>query len=125
MLSQTDAIATVAVSNLDAARKFYEDKLGLAPGPSEEKMVLSYRTGNSLLLVYQSEFAGTNQATCVTWAVDDVGDTVRELQNKGVTFERYDFPGISYEGDVHVMGKRKNAWCKDPDGNILSIVNRD
>jgi hypothetical protein len=48
---------------------------------------------------------------------------VDKLKAKGVKFERYDFPGVTHEGDVHVMGKRKNAWFIDPDGNILSIVN--
>lgn len=47
----------------------------------------------------------------------------RELKDKGVAFEHYDFPGMVLEGDVHVMGELKAAWFKDPDGNILAIMN--
>lgn len=124
MLGNTDALATVAVKDLTAAAAFYEGKVGLKKLESEEKEVLLYQSGNTRLLVYQSQFAGTNKATAATWAVDDVDGQVRELRNKGIVFEHYDFPGVTREGDVHVSGKRRNAWFKDPDGNILSIVNK-
>jgi catechol 2,3-dioxygenase-like lactoylglutathione lyase family enzyme len=124
MLGTTDAIPTIPVKNLDVARKFYEDTLGLERGPTAEPSVLTFKSGNSHILVYVSQYAGTNQATAVTWAVDDVDGTVRDLKEKGVTFERYDMPNTKHEGDVHVFGKLRNAWAKDPDGNILSIVNK-
>ena len=124
MLGEADAMATLAVRNLDAANAFYEGKLGLKRLESEESVVLTYKSGNSVILVYQSQYAGTNQATAATWAVDDVDAVVRDLKAKGLTFERYDMPNVKHEGDVHVFGKRRNAWLKDPDGNILSIVNR-
>ncbi len=112
------------MKNLSAARDFYENKLGLEKGPSDESMVAVYKSGNSTILVYESQFAGTNQATAATGAVDDVDGEVRELKTMGVTFERYEMPDITHEGDVHVFGTRRNAWMKDPDGNILSIVNK-
>jgi hypothetical protein len=49
---------------------------------------------------------------------------VRDLHGKGVTFEHYDFPGMKLEGDVHVMGGRRTAWFKDPDGNVLAIASK-
>jgi catechol 2,3-dioxygenase-like lactoylglutathione lyase family enzyme len=122
MLGDRDATATVAVKDVAAARKFYEEKLGLKPLPSQEKDVLSYKAGSSTLLVYQSRYAGTNQATAVTWDVGDVDGTVRALKGKGVAFEHYDLPGTTREGDVHVAGKTRVAWFKDPDGNIHSLV---
>jgi extradiol dioxygenase family protein len=124
MLRNTEAIATLAVKNLKAAAAFYEDKVGLERGPGNESQVITYKSGSSKLLVYESQYAGTNKATAVTWAVDDVAGVVDRLKAKGVKFERYDFPGVRHEGDVHVMGDRKNAWLMDPDGNILSIVNK-
>ena len=124
MLGTTDAFATIAVKDLSAAASFYEGKVGLKKLASEEKEVLVYQSGSSRLLVYRSQFAGTNQATAATWAVDDVDAEVGELKSKGVAFEHYDFPGGTRDGDVHVSGKRRNAWFKDPDGNILSIVNK-
>jgi predicted enzyme related to lactoylglutathione lyase len=124
MLGAADAAATLAVKDLAAAAEFYERKVGLKKLPSEEKQVLLFQSGNSRILVYQSNYAGTNKATAATWAVDDVDGEVRELKSRGVAFERYNFPGVTLEGDVHVFGKRRNAWFKDPDGNILSVVNR-
>jgi len=124
MLGTSDAFATVAVKDLKRAAAFYEGKVGLEKQPSSEQMVLVYGSGASKLLVYQSQFAGTNQATTVTWVVDDVDAEVRELKGKGVTFERYDFPDVKLEGDVHVSGNRRSAWFKDPDGNILAIASK-
>jgi catechol 2,3-dioxygenase-like lactoylglutathione lyase family enzyme len=124
MLGDTDAIATLPVKDLTAASEFYEGKLGLKRVQSEEASVLNYKSGNSMILVYESQYAGTNQGTAATWAVEDVDALVRDLKSKGVTFERYEMPNVKHEGDVHVFGKRRNAWAKDPDGNILSIVNR-
>jgi catechol 2,3-dioxygenase-like lactoylglutathione lyase family enzyme len=122
VLGDTDAIATIAVKNVEAARKFYEGTLGLKPAPSQEKGVLGYRSGSSNVLVYQSQYAGSNKATAVTWAVDDLEAAIRELKAKGVRFEHYDLPGTTRTGDVHGAGRTKAAWFKDPDGNILALV---
>lgn len=124
MLGTTEIFATIAVKDLTIAAKFYEGKVGLKKLNSEEKEVLVYQSGGSRILVYQSQFAGTNKATAATWAVDDVDGEVRDLKSKGVGFEQYDFPGVTRDGEVHVFGKRRNAWFKDPDGNILSITSR-
>jgi len=122
MLADKDAVATIAVKDLKAAKKFYGDTLGLKPTPVPEPEVLNYKSGNSTVLVYKSQFAGTNKATAVTWIVDDVEGTVRDLKAKGISFEHYDFPGMTRKGDVHIAGKSKAAWFKDPDGNILAVV---
>src|SRR4051812_25089907 len=103
MLGAEDAVATVAVRDIAAAGSFYEKTLGLKKLDSGEKSVLIFQTGSSKLQVYQSQFAGTNQATAVTWPADDVGAVARDLKSRGVTFERYDFPNAVHEGDVHVM----------------------
>ena len=124
MLGSKDAIATVAVRNLDAARKFYEGKLGLTAKGDEEPGTVTYKTGRTSLFVYESQFAGTNKATAVTWPVGDALDgIVRDLKAKGVPFEHYDLPGTTREGDVHRAGGVRVAWFKDPDGNIHSVVN--
>jgi catechol 2,3-dioxygenase-like lactoylglutathione lyase family enzyme len=124
MLGSKDAIATVAVRNLDAARKFYEGKLGLAAKGDQEPGTVTYGAGRTSLFVYESQFAGTNKATAVTWPVGDALDgVVRDLKGKGVSFEHYDLPETTREGDIHVAGKVRVAWFKDPDGNIHSVVN--
>jgi catechol 2,3-dioxygenase-like lactoylglutathione lyase family enzyme len=122
MLGSVDAVATVAVKDLERARAFYVDKLGLAEKHRMGDHVLTLGSGRSELLVYVSAYAGTNRATAVTWTVPDVAGLTRALRAKGVAFEHYDLPGLTREGDVHVGGGVKNAWCKDPDGNILSFV---
>jgi catechol 2,3-dioxygenase-like lactoylglutathione lyase family enzyme len=124
MLGGQDAIATIAVKDIKVASRFYEGTLGLKGVPSEEGGVLSYTSGNSSVLVYESQYAGTNKATAVTWVVENVAGVVQAMKAKGVAFEHYDLPGMTREGDVHVAGTMKAAWFKDPDGNILAIVSR-
>ncbi|MDB5460398.1 MAG: glyoxalase [Caulobacteraceae bacterium] len=125
MLADMDAQATVPVKDLARARTFYEQVLGLTPvGGDAMRGVQGYRSGASTLVVYESQFAGTNQATAVTWSLGGQFDAVmRELKAKGVTFERYDLPGIRMDGDVHVAAGSRVAWFKDPDGNIINIGN--
>ena len=123
MLGDKNAAVTIAVKDTKSAKKFYESTLGLKPEATREAGVLSYRSGNSTVLVYESKYAGTNKATAATWVVDDVEGVVRDLKGKGIAFEHYDFPDVKRQGDVHVMGQTKAAWFKDPDGNILSVVN--
>jgi len=124
MLGDRDAAATLAVSDLDRARAFYEGTLGLTPAMENPGTVL-YRSGGSIVLVYPSAYAGTNQATAASWAVGDDFDAIVDgLRGKGVAFERYDdLPDTTREGDVHLMGEFKSAWFKDPDGNILNLTN--
>jgi catechol 2,3-dioxygenase-like lactoylglutathione lyase family enzyme len=123
MLSDNDAIAMIAVKDVKAAAKFYEGTLGLSKLSSEGEEVNTYRSGNSKLNVYKSQYAGTNKATAVVWNVgDEIDSVVATLKSKGVAFERYDLPGLTLQGDVYAGGDMKVAWFKDPDGNILSIV---
>jgi catechol 2,3-dioxygenase-like lactoylglutathione lyase family enzyme len=123
MLGDNEAVATVAVKDLNAARRFYEGKLGLKRSGDDNPEFSAYQSGSSSLLVYRSQYAGTNQATSVTWMVGDkVEDIVRTLKAKGVAFEKYDLPETTRAGDVHVTGSQKAAWFKDPDGNIHAIV---
>lgn len=122
MLGTRNAVANLAVKDLDRARDFYTGTLGLKQVGSEADELLILKSGDSVLNVYRSEFAGTNEATAVTWEVDDIDAEIKALRDKGVAFEHYDMPGLELEGDVHVGDGMKIAWFKDPDGNILNIV---
>ena len=122
MLADKDAMATVAVKDLAAAKAFYEGKLRLKKGSTDEAGVVTYQSGQSTLVVYQSEFAGTNKATAATFVANDVDALVQTLKSRGVTFEHYDLPQMTRQGDVHVAGSMRAAWFKDPDGNIFSLV---
>jgi catechol 2,3-dioxygenase-like lactoylglutathione lyase family enzyme len=124
VLGTHEPTATIAVKDLERARHFYEEQLGLKPRHMQGNEGVLYNAGRSGLLVYKSTFAGTNKATAATWTVDEVDDVVRELKRKGVRFERYDFPNCRHEGEVHVMDELRVAWFKDPEGNIHSLVNQ-
>ena len=125
MLGDKDAAANIAVKNLETAKKFYEDTLGLTQTDAEGQEVIVFKSGNSTVNVYRSQYAGTNQATAVTWMVgEDIEGVVQQLKVKGIIFEHYDMPGVTREGDVHIAGDMNVAWFKDPDGNILNIASR-
>jgi catechol 2,3-dioxygenase-like lactoylglutathione lyase family enzyme len=122
MLGKADATPMIAVKDLDRARRFYEETLGLKEVDDfGEGFMLE--SGDTRLSVYRSEFAGTNKATALTFDVDDIEKQVGELKQKGIFFERYDLPGLEPRDDLYVgEGGFKTAWFKDPDGNILSLV---
>ena len=121
MLGSKDAVANVAVKNLDVAANFYRDTLGLKPVHREGTDLVVFQSGHSSINVYRSQYAGTNKAPAVTWTVDNIEDEVNALKTKGVTF---DLPGLTLKGDVHVGDDMKVAWFKDPDGNILNVVGK-
>lgn len=124
MLANKPAMATIPVKNFAAAKAFYEN-LGFQPvGPQDMGNVATYGSGNSTMLVYESEYAGTNKATTATWSAGrDFDAVMKALYAAGIRFEHYDIPGGRREGDVHLFGDFKAAWFKDPDGNIHSVVN--
>ena len=122
MLGTRAAVANIAVKDLDRAKDFYTDTLGLKQVAIEDNEVLVLESGDSQVNVYRSDFAGTNKATAVSWEVDDIDAEVKTLRDKGVAFEHYDMPGLTLEGDVHVGDGMKVAWFKDPDGNILNLI---
>jgi extradiol dioxygenase family protein len=122
MLAAKDAMATVAVKDLTAAKKFYGGTLGLKQNGLDTPEAVTYRSGNSTIVVYRSQFAATNKATSATWSVgDELEAIVQTLKKAGVTFEHYDFPGLDLKGDIHIGGGFRAAWFKDPEGNILHI----
>lgn len=124
MLANKDAIATIAVSDLAAAEKFYEEKLGFKRAGPQEPGTHTYQSGRSTFMVYQSQYAGTNKATAATWIVDDAEVLAQELAARGVSFEHYDFPQTTWKGGVHFYKNLKQVWFKDPDGNILAVISQ-
>ena len=123
MLGDKDAIATVAVKDLGKARKFYEGVLGLRVADAQGTEAITFKSGTASVIVYRSEFAGTNKATAINWSLGkDIDKVVQGLRERGVKFEHYDLPGLSQKGDVHAFGEFKAAWFKDPDGNILALM---
>jgi catechol 2,3-dioxygenase-like lactoylglutathione lyase family enzyme len=121
MLGKADATPMIPVKDIARAREFYEQKLGLKT-KDEWGEGVTMESGDTLINVYRSEFAGTNKATALTFDVDDAEREVSELKEKGIFFEHYDLPGLERMGDLYVAEGMKTAWFKDPDGNILSLI---
>ena len=122
MLGKADATPMIAVTDLDRARRFYEETLGLKT-KDEWGEGFTLESGDTLVNIYKSEFAGTNKATALNFDVDDIEEEVGALKEKGVFFEQYNMPGLEQRGDLYVgEGGFKTAWFKDPDGNILSLI---
>ena len=98
MLGKADATPMIAVKDIDRARKFYADTLGLKAKESMGGEMLEVKSGETTFEVYRSEFAGTNKATALNFEVDDIDQKVRALKDKGVKFEHYDVEGLQPEG---------------------------
>jgi catechol 2,3-dioxygenase-like lactoylglutathione lyase family enzyme len=121
ILGLAEAMPTIAVRKIDTARRFYEDVLDLEVVHHDSESA-TYKSGRSTILVYESQFAGTNKATAMTWVVGkELDQIVAALKARGVAFEHYDLPDTTRQGDIHVSGNIRIAWFKDPDGNIVAL----
>ena len=121
MLKDKSSSAIVAVSDMARSKKFYLETLGLPlADDSMGDSVLSFRAGDTELVVYKSDFAGTNKAYAVVWG-NEIETIVQALKSKSVRFEHYE--GMERDGDIHTAGDFKAVWFKDPDGNILHLNN--
>jgi catechol 2,3-dioxygenase-like lactoylglutathione lyase family enzyme len=123
-LSECRVEATMAVSDLDRARRFYEQQLGLVPGEQEDEAVRYACGQGTRIFVYVSpENAGRSTATLAGWFVDDLDQIMDELASSGVVFEQYDQPGLKTdERGVFDGGPFRAAWIKDPDGNTMALT---
>lgn len=127
MLSELTPMATLATTDLERSRKFYEGMLGLSEMPESADADMpggvAYKCGSGAIFVYESEYAGTNKATAVTFqATDEQFDKeVDRLRHKGIDFMTFEFEGMEWDGDVAVMEGMRAVWFADPDGNILNI----
>lgn len=117
--------AAIAVSDMNRARDFYEGKLEFAAAGDDPDGGRTYECGEQTTLhVFPSPAgAGATGATVAGWTVDDLEHVVDELTANGVTFERYyDEQILTNDKGIAVFGDSKSAWFKDPDGNVLALV---
>jgi len=122
MLGNAKMFATLSASDLGRAKAWYAEKLDLKP-VEEREQALWYETGSTRWLLYQSSFAGTNQATSAGFQVEDVEATVAEMRGRGVEFQEYDFPDFkTVDGVATTPDGAKAAWFTDSEGNIVSIA---
>ena len=119
----TRAVAVMLpVEDVDRAKKYYVEKLGLDyTGTNGEGSAMFQLGGGAVLMLLPRPGGARSDATAMSWAVDDVGAEVRELEERGVVFEDYDFPDLKTVDHVATMEGEQAAWFVDPDGNVLCV----
>jgi catechol 2,3-dioxygenase-like lactoylglutathione lyase family enzyme len=129
MLEDSGVAARLPAQDLERARAFYAEKLGLEP--SEERPGgLLYRCARGEFALFQSDGAPSGSHTQMAWEVDDIEATVAQLKARGVVFEEYNQPGLTtIDGLAEIpdnypskggVGERA-AWFNDSEGNLLAI----
>jgi len=121
MLRDSIITTMLPVIDLNRARDFYENKLGLKPLGSKPDGKFEYACGDARLALFPREGGTKAEHTAVSFQVDDIGSAIADLKGRGVVFEDYDLPGFRTVGHVCVLGAEKAAWFKDTEGNILCI----
>lgn len=125
MLKDSAIIAVLPAKDINRAKDFYRDKLGMEPSGSMEEDSLLYTCGKGTgFLVYQTDNAGSAKNTQMGWEVDNLAREMEELRGRGVVFEDYDQPGLKTENGVVETSWGRGAWFLDSEGNILSITQR-
>ena len=125
MLGNTRAFSGFSVDDLDAAKRFYGDTLGLRVTENDAGLTL-HVGGDRPILVYPKDDHQPATFTILNFPVDDVEGTVAALTERGVEFERYE--GTEIETDEQGIfrgGGPLIAWFKDPAGNVLSVIKAD
>jgi catechol 2,3-dioxygenase-like lactoylglutathione lyase family enzyme len=129
MLAKSEVATRLPAQDLDRARSFYADKLGLTP-TEERPGGLRYQCGHSSFVVFESAGAPSGSHTQMGFEVDDIEAAVAELRIRGVVFEEYNLPGLkTVNGIAEVAGNypsrggigEKGAWFRDSEGNLLGI----
>ncbi|KRE71599.1 VOC family protein [Arthrobacter sp. Soil762] len=125
MLKDLEIMAVLPAKDIDRAKEFYRDKLGLEPADSVDNDNLMFRCGKGTgFLVYKTDNAGTAKNTQMGWETENIEREMEELRSRGVVFEEYDFPGLKTENGVATNEWGKGAWFLDSEGNILNISQR-
>jgi catechol 2,3-dioxygenase-like lactoylglutathione lyase family enzyme len=122
MLSDSRTHTTLPSADLARARPFYEGVLGLVPEFAAPGGVMYTTGGGTHFLVFPSGGRASGAHTQIGFAVADIGAAVAELKARGITFETYAFDGFDPAGSIATNGDIRAAWFKDPDGNLLSVV---
>ena len=129
MLKDGRVATRLPAQDLDRARRFYSEKLGLEP-TDERPGGLLYRPAEGVFALFQSTGASTGEFTQMGWDVDDIEATVAELKDRGVVFEDIDVPGLrTVDGIAEVEGNYPSkggkgehaAWFRDSEGNLLGL----
>ena len=122
MLSRFRIHATLPARDLERAKVFYSDKLGLTPAKEAPGGLVYECGGSSYLLVFPSQGTSSGTHTQAGWTVNDIDSIVAELRSRGVAFESYEFPQFDKETGIATFEQIRSAWFKDSEGNVLGVV---
>jgi catechol 2,3-dioxygenase-like lactoylglutathione lyase family enzyme len=120
MLGLTQPVAFLAITDVERAKAFYGDTLGLRLLSDDPFALVFDLAGVPLRLQKLREFT-PHAFTSLGWQVDDATSTIVALRARGVEFERYGFIEQDADGLWTAPGGTRVAWFKDPDGNLLSL----
>lgn len=109
------------VKDLDRARRFYEQQLGLRAGSARPDGKFVYRCGGTQIALFPRPGGTKAEHTALSFKVADIRASIRELEARGVRFADYDLPGLKTVEHVCVLGAEKAAWFQDSEGNILCL----
>ena len=122
-LADSDVVTTIPAQDMERARSFYADQLGLKP-VEEAPEGLHYRCGAGEFLLFESSGRASGDHTQLSWLVDDLDAVVSQLRSNGVVFEEYDMPGFKTVNGIAEIAGERGAWFKDSEGNLLAIGER-
>lgn len=120
-LTHSEVTCMLPVKDLQRARRFYEEQLGLQPQGLQADGKFIYRCGGTVLALFPKAEGTRAEHTALSFRVEDIAQAVAELQQRGVRFADYDLPGFKTVNHVCVLGSEKAAWFQDPEGNILCL----
>ena len=122
VLTDAPIAASIPAKDLDRARRWYEEKLGMTPAHDLGPNGLVYGKTGSRFVLYPTPFAGTGKHTIAGWTVPDLDAAVTALSARGVQFEEYDGTnGPKTENGVARDKGGAAAWFKDSEDNILNV----
>jgi catechol 2,3-dioxygenase-like lactoylglutathione lyase family enzyme len=115
--------ATIPARDMARARAFYADTLGLKV-VEENPEGVEFESGGVRFGIYPTRATAGSGATVATWEVPDLETEMTELRNRGVQFDEYDLPNFKTVNGIAEIEGYRGAWFKDPEGNVLSVVQR-
>lgn len=120
-LNRSRITAMLPVKDLERARRFYEQQLGFECGAPRPDGKYVYRCGGTEIALFPRPGGTKAEHTALSFQVEDIRASIRELESRGVRFADYDLPGLKTVEHVCVLGAEKAAWFQDPEGNILCL----
>jgi catechol 2,3-dioxygenase-like lactoylglutathione lyase family enzyme len=124
-LTDAPLFASIPANDIERAKRWYQEKLGLTPAMDLGPAGQLYRSGGVQWLLYETPNAGTAKHTLGGWVIPDIDESMKELRANGVVFEEYDLPDIDLKTENGVARDPTggaSAWFKDSEGNILAVT---